>query len=177
LLLSIGMAGSEPRSAVNILINGKDLIEMVKAVELPFALKEGHPNIAGQYMGLSPEYVFLPSRHLLDKPISTFVSHKGKVDLFVCAGCDEPGCWPLAVTIQLADDRVTWRDFEQPHRTDSSRVLRWKYDQLGPFVFDRSQYEAELKAEGRVFGQTWSILRGIKPPISKEYPANPKSED
>jgi hypothetical protein len=34
---------------------------------------------------------------------------------------------------------VTWSDFEQFHRSD------WRYD-LGPFVFERAAYEAQLAA-------------------------------
>ena len=45
------------------------------------------------------------------------------------------GCWPLEAAIVVSDGVVTWTDFRQPHRQDRD------YRALGPFVFDRPQYE------------------------------------
>ncbi len=53
---------------VHIIINGRDLIEILREIELPFATGEGHPSIAGAYAGLPKELIFLPSRHLLGEP-------------------------------------------------------------------------------------------------------------
>ncbi|VTR76625.1 hypothetical protein [Cellulomonas hominis] len=52
-------------------------------------------------------------------------------------GCDcgEVGCWPLEADVVLTDHQVTWSGFAQPHRP------AWSYAGVGPFVFDRRQYE------------------------------------
>lgn len=59
--------------------------------------------------------------------------------------CGCPGCWPFLVRITLTEDEIIWSDFEQPHRGVNSTVGEWTYDNLKPFVFNRNQYEEELK--------------------------------
>ena len=39
---------------VTILVNGRDLVEMARELELPFAEWEGNPELAGSYRGLGP---------------------------------------------------------------------------------------------------------------------------
>jgi hypothetical protein len=53
---------------VEIYINKKKLLTIIHDIELPFAISEGSPGLAGGYRGLPPEVIFLPSRHLLDCP-------------------------------------------------------------------------------------------------------------
>jgi hypothetical protein len=129
-------------------INGRDLLEMVRDIEIPFAAREGHPDIAGTYGAL-------PIREIEDAP-RYFLGDAGKrgwpgppwTNLYVCGGCGEAGCWPLYVQIELTDDRVRWHTFRQPHRDKGSAAARagnqWQYEQLGPFTFDRTMYEAEV---------------------------------
>ena len=129
--------------AVAIFINGRDLTEPVREMESPFATQDGQPDLAGSYAGLYPEEVFLPSRRLLGEPETTYDmdSPNGKLAVLGCI-CGEPGCWPLLVRIRAGDEVVTWDNFEQPHRK------HWRYDRLGPFVFDRSQYLDGLQNPG-----------------------------
>jgi len=42
--------------------------------------------------------------------------------------------------------RVVPSVFEQPHRRADHPAGRWGYEALGPFTFDRGQYEEELRA-------------------------------
>ena len=44
--------------------------------------------------------------------------------------------------VLVGKNTVTWLDFKQPFRP------RWSYATLGPFVFDRAQYQAELAKIG-----------------------------
>jgi hypothetical protein len=114
---------------VRVFIDGRDLVELVQPVELPFATAEGHPDIAGGYDGLLPrDWLGVPEQDAGD----------GRAALLACAGCGEPGCWPLRVRIEVMPERVTWNDFQQPHRPE------WSYATFGPFVFDRVQYDAEV---------------------------------
>lgn len=126
------------REVVDVFINNRRLIDMVREVELPFARNEGNPEIAGGYLGLPPEAVFLPGRGFLDNP-DEWYGQEGKSAVLGCE-CGEPGCWPFLVKIKLETDRVIWDGFEQPYRK------KWKYDKLEPFVFDREQYENQLGA-------------------------------
>lgn len=122
----------------DICINGVDLISLLKEHELPFAIEEGHPDLAGQYAGLFPT-VAEDQGYFLGKPTEGD-DWDGKTQLYVCAGCGDSGCWPMLVRIEVRDDSIRWSDFEQPHRRDS-----WSYASFGPFVFDRAQYEEALK--------------------------------
>lgn len=122
-------------TVVRLLVNGQDLIELVRAVEL--SIPEAEPEIAGGYKGLPPEEVRPPSRHLLGEPDPLYAEN-GKVVLLVCGGCGEVGCWPFLARISVSSEQVTWSEFEQPHRP------HWRYDTLGPFVFDLQQYEHAL---------------------------------
>ena len=121
--------------AVNNFINGRNLVDIVREVELPCSARDGKPHRAGRYVGLPPEEIFLPSPRLLGEP-TTYYDHdsaEGKIAVLGC-GCGDVGCWPLWVKIALRDDVVIWSGFEQPHRPG------WRYDEIRPFVFDRTQY-------------------------------------
>lgn len=142
--------------SVEILINGIGLIEIVREVELPHALREYDERLAegesaeglgprgalaGNYLYLNADEVFLPSRNLLGEPYP----HGFRIDpadplnrksLLLQCTCGITDCWFLLATITVAEDRVVWSDFRQFHRD-------WQYD-LGPFVFERTAYERQL---------------------------------
>jgi hypothetical protein len=114
---------------VRVFIDGTDLVDLVRPVELPFATAEGHAEIAGRYDGLLPhDWLELPEQDHGDE----------RAALLGCAGCGEPGCWPLRVRIDVSPRTVTWSDFQQPHRPE------WSYASFGPFAFERAQYHAEV---------------------------------
>jgi hypothetical protein len=128
---------------VSLYVNERNLVDLVREVELPFASRAGKPDMAGRYVGLPARYAVEPSRHLLGEPAGPY-DYTDKVTLLQCA-CGEGGCWPLLATITVTTNRVIWEDFEQPHRGPRSRAGHWHYEGLGPFVFARPQYEAELR--------------------------------
>jgi hypothetical protein len=130
---------------IRILINGRDLVEIVRVHEEPFAKREGHPEIAGAYAGLpADQYTCLPSRHFLGEPRWALYQVGSKVHVLGCE-CGEPGCWPLLCEIEATSDRVVWRNFEQPHRRANHPSGPWDYEGMGPFEFDRQAYEAALE--------------------------------
>jgi len=138
----------EGEDVVDIFVNGRNIIDIIKAVELPFAEREGHPDTAGGYEGLPADIVFLPSRHLLDQPDEAY-EYGGRISILECDSCGYPGCWPFIVRVTVDADRVTWSDFENYHRgregpAQHAEERQWKYDLLKPLVFDRKQYESEL---------------------------------
>jgi REP element-mobilizing transposase RayT len=114
-------------------VDGRDLIELVREVELPFATAEGRPEHAGAYHGPPAEHVrrgarqFLPARKHLT------------AQLLGCE-CGEPDCRPLLAEIELGRETVSWSRFRRGRRAD------WSHDRLGPFVFSRSAYEKALAA-------------------------------
>jgi hypothetical protein len=124
---------------VRLLVDDRDLAELVREVELPHARAEGAPGIAGAYAGLAPSQLSGGlRRHFFGGDGSDLAC--GPRDKTVLLGCDcgEPGCWPLMARIEVDGDVVVWSDFEQPHRHG------WTYDGLGPLRFAREQYEAAL---------------------------------
>ena len=125
--------------AVNVFVNDRNLVDILREVELPFAARDSRPDLAGRYVGLPPEDVFLPSLRLLGDP-ATYYDYDyldGRVAVLGCV-CGEPGCWPFRVKITLRADVVIWSGFEQPHRD------AWRYGEMQPFVFDRTQYLSAL---------------------------------
>lgn len=133
-----------PTGETLIFVNERNLIDLVREVEQPFALREGSPGKAGAYMGLSPWETLLPSRHLLGEPERQYNLKRGRIAILACGDCGEVDCWPLVAKITMRPDVVIWSEFEQPHRGSGSPIEQWRYDGLKRFVFARNQYEREL---------------------------------
>ena len=96
---SVEKADSGAGSTVAIWINGCNFLEIVRDVEMPFALKEGHPNMAGQYAQLSLADIPDLWAHFHGDTLPYF-SEDNKTHLFGCV-CGEPGCWPLQAYIGI----------------------------------------------------------------------------
>lgn len=128
-----------PVKEAEVFVNGRNLRELAREVESPYAAREGKAGLAGSYSGLPPKAVFLPSCRLLGEP-ETYYDHDGLGRLAVlgCV-CGVVGCWPLLVEIWVLEDRVIWRNFKQPHRS------AWRHDRMGSFVFDLFRYLDELR--------------------------------
>ena len=125
--------------AVAIIINGRDLVDIVREAELPLvgAVRAG-AGLAGGYVGLPPGEVLLPARRMFGEPATYYDGdHPGRIAV-LGYGCGDVGCWPLLARITPLQGSVVWSDFSQPHRPD------WRYDGLGPLVFDRARYTAAL---------------------------------
>ncbi len=127
-----------PVDAVSIFINDRNLVDLAREAEFPSAAREGKPRLAGNYIGLPAEAVFLPSRRFLGFPEGCYDDWGGRISVLGCV-CGVVGCWPLQVRITATEDRVIWKDSKHPYRKDR------RQDRLGPFVFDRAGYEAELQ--------------------------------
>ncbi|MEV0582868.1 hypothetical protein [Nonomuraea sp. NPDC050310] len=127
---------------LRILIDGRDLREHVRIVELPFATAEGKPDLAGSYKGLSErDKVCWPSTHFLGRPLLQWLDD-GDTVLLGCT-CGEWECWPLTAQVQVGEETVTWSGFRNGHRAS------WDLGALGPFTFDREQYESALRRTAR----------------------------
>lgn len=116
---------------LDILIDDIDLTEHARRVELPFSA-----DLAGTYAGLWND-VFWPSRHFLGEPKHRWFDD-GDTVLLGCQ-CGQWECWPLTAQVEVTDETVTWSAFRNGHRAT------WDLSALGPFVFDRRQYETALR--------------------------------
>jgi hypothetical protein len=132
-------------SGIRLVINNVDLVDLARVVEMPFATAEGSPSIAGAYAGLVMDsHTLPPSDHFLGRPSWSIYSYGAKTQVLGC-DCGEPGCWPLVCSIAATAIHVTMAEFEQPHRTGMRGRAAWSYQALGPFTFDRQQYEKALE--------------------------------
>jgi hypothetical protein len=132
---------------VEIRINGIPLIDLVRPLEIPYVEQENREDDdamkPGDYQYLPPSLVYLPSRNLLGEPYDSGFrmdpgdSMIGKSTVLGCT-CGEIECWFLVVRITLSKSEVRWSEFAQFHRD-------WKYE-LGPYTFDRADYEMQLQS-------------------------------
>lgn len=122
---------------VNVYVDGSRLQDLIRPYEQPFADAEGHPPLAGQYVGLVRRG--LSAGRFLGSPAAAWF---GDDSVLLGCACGEEGCWPLTAHIEIGP-RVVWRNFRTGYR-------EWDLSAFGPFEFDRSQYEAALR---RVFGR------------------------
>lgn len=75
--------------------------------------------------------------HMLLPPHGNLLGGLGRIQPLLCSGCREPGCHPVDAAIEVYDDVVVWSEFtEGNHPT--------QLPSIGPFVFDRKQYEAAV---------------------------------
>lgn len=117
-------------------INGVSFLDLVRQAELPMAQLEGTPELAGRYGWC------YGTRRFMAELMQRSENSGGAVALLICS-CGEPGCWLLYAHIEVGATTVTWRDFRQSNRKS------WDYAGLGPFHFDRSEYEREVLALDR----------------------------
>jgi hypothetical protein len=121
-------------------VDGRDLAELIRQAELPYATAEGHARIAGCYLGLRPWQLSCSlTDHFMGAEGSDLAC--GPSDKTVLLGCEcgEPGCWPLMAHIVVHDREVLWCCFDQPRRQG-----KWGYNDFDELRFDRSEYEAAL---------------------------------
>jgi hypothetical protein len=93
--------------AVNVFVNGRNLVDILREVGSPFAAREGNPDLAGSYAGLQSEDIFLPSSHLLGEP-TKYYDHDGPEGKIAVLGyvCGEPDCWSFRVKTTPRDDVI-----------------------------------------------------------------------
>ena len=127
---------------VHLFVNGEDLLDLVRRAEEPYARVDTRRRIAGSYLGLPPTWVLPPSRHFLGHPENDNDYPDGKTFLLGCT-CGVPECSPLTARVTMTHNIVTWSEFGNPNRPS------WTLDQLGPFTFDRRQYETALSTAHR----------------------------
>ena len=109
---------------VDIFINDRNIIDIVKIVEQPFATAEGKPHLAGSYEGISPIEL-----------IENLTEEDAKNYILGCP-CGNTECWPIRVKIRQKDNTIIWEDFWNYHRD-------WDWSELH-FCFDMAQYNEEI---------------------------------
>lgn len=68
----------------------------------------------------------------------------GRTAIYLCAECGDLGCGGITAVVEVRDRTVVWRDFGYQNDYEPFEATDI-YDGLGPFEFDRDQYNAELQ--------------------------------
>jgi hypothetical protein len=68
----------------------------------------------------------------------------GRVVLYVCPECGDLGCGAVTAVVESADGEVVWRDFGWQNDYEPGVDLDM-FKGVGPFHFEASQYEAQLR--------------------------------
>ena len=129
--------GQFTATTVGILINGERLESHAREVELRHAIAEGNRDLAGSYAPLTLTDINSDLDHFRGHPVATWFED-GDTVLMGCT-CGEWGCWPLTCRVEVNESTVRWHSFRNGHRP-------WDLSALGPFEFDRTEYEAALGA-------------------------------
>ncbi|NTW40220.1 MAG: hypothetical protein HGA44_10100 [Cellulomonadaceae bacterium] len=91
----------------------------------------------------------------------------GRVPLYVCPVCGDLGCGAVSALVERSASHVIWRDFGwEVGWDDGEEEIRFVG---GPFVFDRRQYDAEL----REFVDTYDHQRA-RAPVREASPRPPR---
>lgn len=104
---------------------------------MPMGMKEGHPELADAYHAITTASSSL-KQYYLGKTDACWGYDNNKTELLGCK-CGNRYCWPLLCKISIQGNKVTWPEFEQPHRDD------WDYSHFEGFIFDKLQYLNEIE--------------------------------
>ncbi len=123
--LSVLELRATPDSGVLVLIDGRDLREIVRRAEAPHAA--GAPEPAESYAGMQAwEWAHPPD------------DGDGREAVLGCT-CGVTECRPLFARITRKAGTVVWSDFDGP-------LGKAVYERMGPFTFTREPYEAAVAA-------------------------------
>ena len=68
----------------------------------------------------------------------------GRRSLYVCPECGDLGCGAISLVVERAGDKIVWRDFGYENNYEAA-VRAEGYEGVGPFVFDRADYERVIR--------------------------------
>ena len=132
----------EVLKTIDIYIDGRNLIDIVRDYEVRFKGSDGEPNaIAGAYAGL-------PDGELLESLVGCGTQHEprraGSQRIVLGCDCGISGCWPLNCDIQIGNAQVVWSQFQNPFRSSDCGEY-WDYSDFPTFPFERAQYDGAIK--------------------------------
>ena len=127
---------------VEIIIDGKKLIDIINEIEKPYLKAEG---IDAGYGHNSPKWLYSDLTAALDDK-RYFDYDYDDIYLFVCDECGEPGCWTVHCRLKEEDGFVYWYDFHHSHRD-------WEYDLT--FRFEKSAYEKAMRKLDSMAKSQW----------------------
>lgn len=152
ILLKKGKLVCEDLTCVNFYVNEKPLIKLVGEKLLP---GDQSPNYG--FLGLDPKDILIPYSDILiepEKPESYLKEENGKILISRCALCGIALCHAFALRITVNEDTVVW---DQIGRWDDTRTE----GVVGPFTFDRQEYEEAIRIEEVEYSTGWVLDNGV----------------
>lgn len=122
---------------VKMLIDDVEFLTWVSNYEIPMMKLEGRREIREMR-------VYPPANRRTISILRGISDHYSNIGTVVDCECECWGCWPVTAKIIRLKSIVKWKKFENDHRSEKSLFGHWTYDGVGPFVFERAQYDREL---------------------------------
>lgn len=118
-------ADNDSSPAVNIFINGEDLLPRIHEFEKSVGCNGGHAPILVEelYDSLSEDY------------------KTDSVPIYGC-GCGFTDCCAIYLTVEVGEKTVTWKNFILPDEYLRDKIIYPR--RFGEFVFDKAQYFREI---------------------------------
>jgi hypothetical protein len=69
----------------------------------------------------------------------------GRVPLYICPECGDLGCGALTIHIDESPEEIIWKDFGFENNYEDT-VERAAFSSLGPYHFERREYQQQLQA-------------------------------
>lgn len=131
-------ARSESCKWLKILIDGRCFIDLVQEAELPRATRDGYPDLHCTYEWFRP-FGWVVHREL---GVAELSNELVKTSWFLSCGCEVSGCKVLSGELSRRDGAVVWQHFQNDNRRPGAGC--WRLDNLGPFVLNLEQSQAEI---------------------------------
>jgi hypothetical protein len=138
-------------NVLNIYINNEKIINIIKNYESKFT-KYTKEN-PGKYDGILLRYFYDINikNHFLNKNEegnNIYFENIDKIQILGCT-CLEPSCWPFLLKVHEYENKIEWKEYEQPFRNKGSRYNNrigryWDYSDLKIFKFEKELYSIKL---------------------------------
>lgn len=134
-------------NACDIYINGDRLVDIIAKDEEYYGYEE---LICGNYIGLPPRSILLPKRTFLDSDSNLYLDSDGRTHTLACGDCGISECATVPVKITIDQNTVVWSD------------IGLKTGAVGPYTFNRSQYEQALDPGNAAYLSAYCYANGIR---------------
>ena len=142
---------------IDISINDHKLLDLVTKVERENARRMGL-DFGGNYSGVWATPYVVEGNHFLGL---SFPGQPKSYSWVLNCTCGNPGCWDVLALIETDDKFVRWSDIVNPwlvnglpthwHTESPEDFVAFDYSSIGPYVFDRRQYDDALSELRRLF--------------------------